>query len=115
MNDVCMRRHTKAIQDIIAEVCIYDPCRYWFNAANPLSFLEFVTPAFTVGIQPHIEAMSQQCFPQTVPRKAYVVSLNYVHCATVPVSRGECDCKYLRSVLSLWVCRACWRRRAKLQ
>ena len=54
---MCVRSHTKAVQDIIAEVCVYDGCRYWCNTLNPGSMLEFVTPAFTQGIQPHIEQL----------------------------------------------------------
>lgn len=56
-------RHTQAVQDIIDEVCVYDGCRYWCNTLNPASMLEFVTPAFTVGIQQHLEVIrANTCF-----------------------------------------------------
>jgi len=50
-----MRRHTKVVKDLIEEVCVYDKCRYYLNVWNPFSCMEFVTPAFTLGIPEHLE------------------------------------------------------------
>ena len=54
----CSGMHCKAVQDILEEVCVYDRCRWWCNVLNQFSGLEFLTPAFTVGIQEQLERLN---------------------------------------------------------
>jgi hypothetical protein len=54
----CSGMHCKAVQDILEEVCVYDRCRWWCNVLNQFSGLEFVTPAFTVGIPEQLERLT---------------------------------------------------------
>jgi hypothetical protein len=54
----CSGMHCKEVQDILNEVFQYDRCRWWCNVLNQFSGLEFVTPAFTVGIQEQLERLT---------------------------------------------------------
>jgi hypothetical protein len=54
----CSGMHGKAVQDILDEVAVYNRCRWWWNVLNPGAGLEFVTPAFTVGIQEQLERLN---------------------------------------------------------
>ena len=54
----CSGMHTKAVRAILDEVCVYNRGRYWANALNPFSSLEFVTPAFTKGIPEQLGSLN---------------------------------------------------------